>query len=105
MSSVGVDLVYLPEFKKQLALGGDKLILRTYNQEELADQSLSHLAGIWAAKEAVIKAAGFKIVSLRDIMITYNKSGRPSAEVSGRRFSISIAHQGQYAVSVAVRSQ
>ena len=104
MTYTGIDLVYLPEFRKQLRLGGDQLLKKAFNEAELDNREPIHLAGLWAAKEAVIKATGLKINNYRDIVITYNKMGQPQATVNMQKFAISIAHQGQYAVAVATRN-
>jgi phosphopantetheine--protein transferase-like protein len=100
---LGVDLVYIPEFQKQLETGGDTFLQRAFNHSELQKDTTEHLAGVWAAKEAVVKAGGLAIGHWTDIHITYNHSGRPSATVGSEHYDISIAHHGDYAVAVAVK--
>lgn len=102
---VGVDLVYIPEFKKQLDVAGDKLISRAFNPSELKSMKIEHLAGIWAAKEAVIKAADVVPSKMTEILISYDKNGKPSAKLEKVSFAISIAHHGDYAVAVALRTK
>lgn len=100
----GVDLVYLPRFKKALKNGGEKFLRRVYLTEELNDQRLSRLAGIFAAKEAAIKALSLSIDSWHDIHIKYKSNGAPTIEISnfGFRisdFSLSISHDGNYVIA------
>lgn len=98
---IGIDLVNIPEFEKQIELGGEKLLRRAFNSKELESKDLAHLAGVWAAKESVIKAANIEISKLTDIKITYDANSKPCATVKRLRFEISIAHHGDYAVAVA----
>jgi phosphopantetheine--protein transferase-like protein len=98
---VGIDLVYIPEFKKQLKLGRDILLQKAFTKEEVANQKADHLAGIWAAKEAIMKALGNTDVTLEDIDIKYTPSGQPYTKINGRVLEISIAHHGDYAIAIA----
>lgn len=65
-----------------------------------------HLAGIFAAKEAVIKAfGGLEIVQYTMVDITHDLTGKPLAVVTGRggyRVSISISHNETMAAAIAL---
>lgn len=100
---LGVDLVFIPEFQKQLTTGGDRFLQKAFNQSEVRDGSTEHLAGVWAAKEAVVKAGGLTIEHWTDARIIYDDFGRPSATVNDEHYDISIAHHGEYAVAVAMK--
>jgi phosphopantetheine--protein transferase-like protein len=102
---LGVDLIYIPEFKKQMALGGKEFLKKVFHPAESKNQKAEHLAGIWAAKEAVIKATGLKPGNWLDIIIKYDKYGRPTAYFNKLKFEISIAHHGEYVVAVALREK
>lgn len=102
---LGVDLVYIPEFEKQVALGGKKFLKKVFHPTESKNQKAEHLAGVWAAKEAVIKATGRKSSDWLDIIIKYDKNGQPRACMGKIKFEISIAHHGQYVVAVALREK
>jgi phosphopantetheine--protein transferase-like protein len=77
----------------------------TFSQEEISHCILqSHpresFAGLFSAKEAVLKAeGGKKLHALRGIEIFHDEDGKPFT--SG--YEISISHSGAYAVAVAMR--
>jgi phosphopantetheine--protein transferase-like protein len=100
---LGIDLVFIPEFQKQLTIGGDNFLRKAFNEAELRQHSTEHLAGVWAAKEAVVKAGDLQIDSWTDVHIIYDDFGRPSATVRNEHYDISIAHHGEYAVAVALK--
>lgn len=102
---IGVDLVYLPEFKKQLKLGKQAFLNKTFSKSELKNTKPEHLAGIWAAKEAVIKTLGDPNILMKTIAVSYSKSGQPKASLAKQQFEISIAHHGDYVVAVALGSK
>lgn len=98
---LGIDLVYLPEFRKQLESGGKSFLQKAFGASELQDKRPDHLAGIWAAKEAVLKAGSLTPGNWLDIRVAHEQDGRPFAMVGTQRYEISIAHHGEYAVAVA----
>lgn len=99
---VGIDLVSVEEFSRQLDLGGEAFLTRAFRPAELARRDATHLAGLWAMKEAVVKAASTPIATLTDIVIVHDESGRPHATVGERRYEVSVAHHGEYAVAIAI---
>jgi phosphopantetheine--protein transferase-like protein len=99
---VGIDLVYLPEFQKQLEIGGDHFLTRTFTLKELVNRQPEHLAGLWAAKEAVMKAAALKPGYWKEIVIEIQPNGSRLARLpSGMTLEVSISHHGDYAIAVA----
>lgn len=98
---LGIDLVHIPEFRRQLALGGSTFLEKAFSASEAQNHAPDHLAGLWAAKEAVLKAAGMKPGHWLDICITHDGQGRPGAAVGDDIYEVSIAHHGEYAVAVA----
>ncbi len=100
---IGVDLVYIPEFQRLLDLGGAPFLNKVFNESEMKNQKVEHLAGLWAAKEAVAKAAIHLPQKMTDIHILHDGQGKPSAKVGSYQFAVSIAHHGEYAVAVAQR--
>ncbi len=102
----GVDLVYLPRFKKALQNGGENFRQRVFNEQELTQgkTSIQHLAGIFSAKEAVIKALSLPVDSWHDIHIRNDHDGAPTAEIVNCKLkivncSLSISHDGNYVIA------
>lgn len=97
---VGIDIVYLPEFKKRfrnISLG--KAFLPIELSQNPKPESL---AGIFAAKEAFFKALGKKENWL-DVWIEKDHQGKPflnSNLLTGQKAQISISHAGDYAIAI-----
>lgn len=98
---IGVDLVYIPEMQSRLESGDDIMLEKMFSLDELRDKSPEHLAGIWAAKEAVRKSLDEAPEKWTDIRILYNANGKPRAQLGDMVFDVSISHHGAYAVAVA----
>jgi phosphopantetheine--protein transferase-like protein len=101
-SVIGIDLVFIPEFERQRELGGESFLRRVFTSAELRNLESVHLAGLWAVKEAVIKACPEVRESLTEIVVRHDETGRPSATCGTRVFEVSIAHHGDYAVAIAL---
>lgn len=99
---IGIDLVSIVEFQRQLDLGGEGFLRKAFTESELEDRQVTHVAGLWAAKEAVVKAAGLPGTKLTDVGIFHDASGRPRGTLGTHDFEISISHHGEYAVAVAL---
>lgn len=99
----GIDIVYLPRFKRSLKNGGENFLKRVFFQEELSD-SIEHLAGIFAAKEAIIKALDLPTDNWSSVKITHTKSGSPLVSLISPvpriiQTSLSISHDGNYVIA------
>lgn len=99
---IGVDLVYIPEFKQQLKLGQSAFLQKTFTKSELKNKNLEHLAGVWAAKEAIIKACSLDNTRLTDIKISHLRNGKLFGKIKDRDIELSIAHHGDYAIAIAL---
>lgn len=100
----GIDLVYLPRFKKSLKNGGEEFLRRVFLNDELKNQQIDHLAGIFAAKEAVVKALDLPKDSWHDILITHQKNGNPLVQFPTYHLllltsSLSISHDKDYVIA------
>lgn len=103
----GVDIVKITDFEKSRRNGGEAFLQRLFSEKELDRGSSSdHLAGVFAAKEAVIKALGLKAGDWRDIEVTYEKSGRPLVVITtGPKLSswdLSISNTKDTAVAIFI---
>lgn len=101
----GIDLVYLPRFKRSAKFGGENFLKRVFHEQEfkhLPSENIEHLAGIFAAKEAVIKALLLPGDSWLDIRIKHDPAGAPRMEILHqdiKNYSLSISHDGNYVVA------
>mgnify|MGYP001100198275 FL=1 len=101
---IGIDLVDIGKFSKK------NNIERVFTENEIvyADSKVNtkeSLAGIFAAKEAVVKACGLNMYAIlrKEIEIIHNNN-KPIVYINGKECSlnISISHDGSYAVGVCI---
>ncbi len=105
---VGVDLVDVERFRAVVARS-PRFARRFFSAEELhycegTPDPVLRLAGTFAAKEAVMKAAGLTPAPswAARITITRSSDGAPRARVLAKELPISISHDGGHAVAVAI---
>jgi holo-[acyl-carrier protein] synthase len=114
---LGVDMVNMPDFDRQLRVVGPRLGERMFSAEErdFCEGDIERLATTLAGKEAVAKVlgTGFRAgVRFHDIQILREPAGRPYARLSGgaqrraselglRDVAISLCHETPFAVAVA----
>jgi holo-[acyl-carrier-protein] synthase len=109
---VGVDVAAIPRLADAHRRFGDRFLRKFLSDREIAycAGSVERWAGRWAAKEAIGKAmpTGVLRPSMRDVEILPSDDGRPHVRVApattltGREIDVSIAHDGHFAVAVAV---
>lgn len=114
---IGTDIVEINRIEKALTHFGDKFKQRFLNPQEIKlVQKTASIAGFWAAKEAISKALGCGIgseLSFHDITIEKNTRGAPIFTLSKeaqkvhqiKASSLSISHDGGFAIAVVVISQ
>jgi len=110
-ASLGVDIVDIRRIR-DAARRRPRFLSRVFTPEEIAycqakSDPWPHFAVRFAAKEAVWKAAGVSGIFLKDISVSSDGSGKPSALIRGRRspdVAISLSHSRDYAVAVAMRT-
>ena len=121
---VGIDVVSIPEFADQLRVPGTSFAQR-FTVGERRDaasgtaEDARHLAGRWAAKEAVIKAwsvsrfarsPALPLIRHSDIEVVTDTWGRPAIRLAGEigehlrdaTVHISLTHDGAIAAAVAI---
>ncbi len=101
---IGCDLVFIPRFKKIL-LRTPAVRRRIFLPQEEKNASVNTLAGIFAAKEAAVKAFGVPAGRWQEIEIYHEKNGEPRIRIKGRKCKVSIAHDGDYAMALVVSSR
>lgn len=117
---IGLDIVELGRIERIHARHGESFIRRFCRPGEWQPRSgpalIEHLGGLFAAKEAVLKALGTgwaQGLTLRQIEIVRQAGGAPairlhaaaaqrSAALGGKRIHLSITHERRYAAAMAV---
>ena len=105
----GCDIVSIDRIKKSINVSGTVFLDHIFTSHELkiADGSAKSLAGIFAAKEAVIKyLSQEKTLNWKDIHISKRPNGRPQVNLLNQiekliNIDISISHDGDYALATA----
>ena len=117
----GIDIVDCTRLENAIARHGEHFLHRVFTEAELAyccgrKREIEHLAGRFAAKEAVFKALGtgwVSGISWQDVEVCNNEAGRPHVNLSGRckeiagtlgiaGILISISHAGSCAIASAI---
>jgi holo-[acyl-carrier protein] synthase len=117
-SEVGIDIIETARIGAVLAKHDARFLKRVYTEWEqrYCRHNVLHLAGRWAAKEAVSKVLGLGVrgVGWREIEIRRTPMGQPTVTLHGRAeqrakalglrepLSVSISHIKDLAVAVAV---
>ena len=113
----GIDLVDIGRFRELDPKILERFFTRVFTQNERAyiGGSFERAAGVFAAKEALVKAlgCGIGLVSWQEVAICYDTQGKPLPELTGNAkaaeqalgicvWSLSISHTKSSAVAVAV---
>ncbi len=117
---LGMDVVELARLEKIHRRHGETFILRFCNPGEWQARQghalIEHLGGLFAAKEAVMKALGTgwaQGLAFRQIEVVRDPSGAPhvrlhgraaerARELGSRRIHLTITHERSYAAAVAI---
>ena len=104
---IGTDIVFLPRFEKIFRENKEHFLQNVFCKEELESANVQRLAGIFASKEATIKALGIKVGRWQEICVAHKESGKPylatfPQETKARatwKHDLTIAHDGDYAIA------
>jgi len=117
---VGLDLIEIERVASILQRQGEGFLDRILHPEEPRERiarrdGATHVAGLFAAKEAVMKALGTGMsgASFREIRVRHTAAGQPFVELDGgtraradslgiRAWQVSITHSRTAAAAVAV---
>jgi len=112
--NIGTDIIQISRIERSLEKFGDRFKEKYLTSSEIArTKKTESLAGLWAAKEAIAKALGCGIgeeLSFMDIEISKTSKGAPCFTLSAKaqkrhhiqESSLSISHDGGFAIAVAV---
>jgi holo-[acyl-carrier protein] synthase len=111
---IGIDLIKMDRMRRLIERFGDLALKKFLSVDEIAlVKNHRTAAGFWAAKEACSKALGCGIGSecgFHDIVLSKTPKGAPLLSLSQkvqetfsiRNTSVSITHDGEYAIAVVV---
>lgn len=114
---IGIDLIKTDRMKRFMERFSDRGLHKFLSENEiLLIKNYRNAAGFWAAKEACAKALGCGIgaeCSFHDILISKTPKGAPVIDLSTRvketfnikSLSVSITHDGDYAIAVVALQQ
>ena len=116
---VGIDLCEIARMERLLVDG--RFLGRFFSQEDQEDmenkgkRAPDTMAGIYAAKEALVKAlgTGFTDTNLQDMVVLHDKYGAPYYELRGAyalhaaqknitSLHLSVSHDGGVAAAIAI---
>jgi len=108
----GVDITEVRRLRQAVEKWGQSFLGRIFTDAELENAKTrgslyQHLAGRFAAKEAVFKALGDKNLNWKDVQVFNDKEGKPYCLISNLRAKkievhVSISHVKTYAVANAI---
>lgn len=107
---IGIDIVEISRLKRLKLDKKSAFVKRFFTAGELKychsfkDFAL-HLSGHYAAKEAVRKALGNKIIGLDEIEVKHNHYGQPEIWIKNKKqtkLAISISHTDKIACAIAI---
>lgn len=103
----GSDIVFLPRFEKTFLANKEHFLQNVFCKEELKNATTQGLAGIFAAKEAAMKALGIAAGQWQEILVAHKKTGKPylaafpKKKTSKKQWKheLTISHDGDYVVA------
>ncbi|MBA7845703.1 holo-ACP synthase [Klebsiella sp. RHBSTW-00484] len=118
---IGTDIVEIARITKAILNEKKGFLERVFTIREIekiniAEPNYTRAAGFWAAKESIVKAAGYGFsqgIRFQDIEVTHNEHGRPEFILSGMLkeilnkqkvmgISLSISHCRTYAIAATI---
>jgi holo-[acyl-carrier protein] synthase len=108
----GVDITEVNRLRRAIEKWGKEFLNRVFTPDELVNAKkrsslYQHLAGRFAAKEAIFKALNVKELNWQDVEILNDEDGRPVAKITNKKIKkvdihLSISHVKSYAVASAI---
>lgn len=115
VTGIGIDITEVRRLRQAIQRWGDIFLERVFTREELVNAKTrnsfyQHLAGRFAAKEAVFKALGEPRLSWKDVQIINDKQGKPHCRILNGiakdiNIYVSISHVKTYATAFAIITQ
>jgi len=105
---IGTDIMEISRFRGKPFESNKRFYESIFSHSEIKhckkfSDPYTHFAGLFAAKEAVIKSFN-KPITMKQIEIFWNTSGKPIVSINNRQIydiKISISHSNLFAIAVA----
>ena len=108
----GVDITEVKRLRQAVEKWGEAFLGRVFTKDEIRNARkrvslYQHLAGRFAAKEAIFKAMGDSRLNWKDLEILNDKDGKPycrllNSKIKKADIHISISHVKNYATAFAI---
>jgi holo-[acyl-carrier-protein] synthase len=103
----GIDIIKISRLQTSINRVGESFVKRVFFTHEYQNKKIDTIAGIYAAKEAIIKALDLPADSWLNIEIKHEDTGKPYFIIKNISHKIesadlSIAHDEGYAVASVV---
>jgi len=115
MVTTGVDITEVRRLRQAVEKWGEVFLRRIFTDIELENAKkrgslYQHLAGRFAAKEAIFKALGEARLGWKDVEILNDPQGKPYCKIlhglaKNKDVQVSISHVKNYAVANAIVAQ
>lgn len=106
IAGIGTDIVEVGRLKEKPELWNRFL---SHKESEYLDKfrvKEEHIAGFWAAKEALVKAINRKDFNFSSVTVAHDENGRPFFEFEGLEIEgilhLSISHEKSFATAVVI---
>ncbi|HHD82615.1 MAG TPA: holo-[acyl-carrier-protein] synthase [Bacteroidetes bacterium] len=109
IKGVGIDIIEIKRFDNLIKRYGDKFLKRIFTKNEIEyakkRKNAESFAGMFAAKEAYIKACGTKKLEFNEIEIIHDKNNKPLYKLNFRTdysLNLSISHNKTSAIAICI---
>ena len=107
MKNVGIDIVENARVRKAMSDAFVRKVLSPEERERFEGfkegRKIEFLAGRFAAKEAIIKClSGIEVPEFSDLNVQNDENGRPFIEYKDYEITLSISHERNYSVAIAI---
>lgn len=105
----GIDIAKISRIDKVLKRSDTTFLKNHFHESEIEGKKIQSIAGLWAAKESIIKALNLAPDSWLKIQLFHMDSGKPTFRINDQNIEktiisrdISISHEDDYALASTV---
>ena len=106
IAGVGTDIVEVVRFKDKPELWNRFMSGKERDYIDKFRVKEEHVAGFWAAKEALVKALNRKDFNFSSVSVLHDENGKPFFEFDGLEIEgkvhLSISHEKSFATAVVI---